>query len=546
VGPKETALAYHQRTKHSPHRYARALGYLDWDTQPDPFRRYEGAPLVRLRQMPPGPAPLWEDVLQGRVAPALVDAAWVSQLFYDSMALSAWKEHGRARWSLRVNPSSGNLHPTESYIIAGALPGLADRPGVYHYSPSLHALEERVALRPSEWQSLAAQLPRDAVLVALTSIYWRESWKYGERAYRYCHHDTGHAIGAVALAAAVLGAEVRLLETATTPALAALLGVNRQAGAEAEHADCLLAVFPRGAAFPTAAQRAFRLPPPLLARLDGADFQGDPNRLSTDHHAWPIIDAVSEACRLPEPPPDDHWTESRPRAAALPPRSRPVSAREIIRRRRSAVDMDGRTSLSCEDFFRMLAATVPAAGRVPFEALPWRPRVHLLLFVHRVRDLSAGLYLLLRDTAAREPLRAALPGAFAWSRPPACPEGLDLWLLQAGDCRSVARAVSCGQEIAADGAFAVAMLAELAPSLADLGAWMYPRLHWETGCVGQILYLEAEAAGVRATGIGCFFDDLVHELLGLSGADWQSLYHFTVGGAVDDPRLRTVAPYADG
>ena len=51
--------------------------------------------------------------------------------------------------------------------------------------------------------------------------------------------------------------------------------------------------------------------------------------------------------------------------------------------------------------------------------------------------------------------------------------------------------------------------------------------------LGQVLYLEAEAAGVRSTGIGCFFDDEMHALLGIHDYSWQSLYHFTVGGAID-------------
>ena len=53
-----------------------------------------------------------------------------------------------------------------------------------------------------------------------------------------------------------------------------------------------------------------------------------------------------------------------------------------------------------------------------------------------------------------------------------------------------------------------------------------------------MLYLEAEAARIRSTGIGCFFDDVMHEVLGLEGPAFQTLYHFTVGGHVDDPRLR--------
>ena len=60
-----------------------------------------------------------------------------------------------------------------------------------------------------------------------------------------------------------------------------------------------------------------------------------------------------------------------------------------------------------------------------------------------------------------------------------------------------------------------------------------------------MLYLEAEAAGVRSTGMGCYFDDVVHRLLDINVSDdsWQSLYHFTVGGAVDDKRLTTLPAY---
>ena len=41
-------------------------------------------------------------------------------LFELALGLSAWKEYGGSRWALRCNPSSGNLHPTEAYVVAGA------------------------------------------------------------------------------------------------------------------------------------------------------------------------------------------------------------------------------------------------------------------------------------------------------------------------------------------------------------------------------------------------------------------------------------------
>ncbi len=61
--------------------------------------------------------------------------------------------------------------------------------------------------------------------------------------------------------------------------------------------------------------------------------------------------------------------------------------------------------------------------------------------------------------------------------------------------------------------------------------------------IGQVLYLEAEAHGLRGTGIGCFFDDAVHEIMGFNDNHYQSLYHFTVGKPIEDPRLTTYLPY---
>ena len=90
----------------------------------------------------------------------------------------------------------------------------------------------------------------------------------------------------------------------------------------------------------------------------------------------------------------------------------------------------------------------------------------------------------------------------------------------------------------------MAMITEYRSNLEEFGSWFYRRLYWETGVVGQVLYLEAESAGIRATGIGCFFDDPVHEVFGLKDHTFQSLYHFTVGGPVEDPRLTTLPAYA--
>ena len=169
--------------------------------------------------------------------------------------------------------------------------------------------------------------------------------------------------------------------------------------------------------------------------------------------------------------------------------------------------------------------------------------MHLAIFVHRVDGLTPGLYLLLRNPLHAEKLRAALSADFEWDRVEGCPAHLPLFRLVTADARNAARTLSCHQDIAADGAFSLAMLADYAANLEGT-PWVYRQLFWETGILGQVLYLEAEAAGVRGTGIGCYFDDVVHEVFGITDDAFQSLYHFTVGAALPDTRLQTLPPYA--
>jgi hypothetical protein len=225
------------------------------------------------------------------------------------------------------------------------------------------------------------------------------------------------------------------------------------------------------------------------------------------------------------------------------------SAGQIIHQRRSLLACDGKTSIPAEHFYRMFARVMPrvelevARRPMPWDALPWNPAIHFGLFVHRVAGIDSGLYALVRDPAMTGTLKQSMHAHFAWEAPPGCPDNLPLYLLERGDARQLATQVSCRQDIAGEGAFSLGMIAEYQARLVAHGPSFYRCLFWEAGLIGQVLYLEAEAAGVRATGIGCFFDDPVHQVFGFTDLAFQSLYHFTVGGPVDDPRLTTLPPY---
>jgi SagB-type dehydrogenase family enzyme len=528
------ALAYHSRTKHHLHRFAASAGYLDWETRPDPFRTYAGAVKIALPLISTELYTTYRDLYApGAVPPMALNLNSIGLLLELSLGLSAWKQYQETRWALRCNPSSGNLHPTEGYAILRSMAGL-DTGGVYHYASREHELEHRSALEP-------ALLPESTILIGLTSIHWREAWKYGERAFRYCQHDLGHAIAAVRYAAAALGWSATLLETVSDPAISDVLGLTQPqsfqgiAPEDREHPGALLVVGPRPSNDVDIAL--------MRKALNAATWTGHANALSPAHTAWPVIDEVAQATRLEEGTP---IATGIPDIApsALPDTRSSVLAAQIIKQRRSAVALDDITSISAKHFYGILDRLLPRPGVPPWDAWPWPSRVHCAIFVHRIDGLPPGLYLFERNAAVHEGLRKAMNPSFLFERPDGCPEGVRLFRLAHGDFRQQAQLISCRQRIAGAGAFSLGMLAEFDESIRAMGEWWYRRLFWESGMLGQVLYLEAEAVGVRGTGIGCYFDDAFHSMLGLEGNSFQSMYHFTMGGPVEDTRLMTLSGYS--
>jgi SagB-type dehydrogenase family enzyme len=523
-----TVLSYHSATKHHFHRYAPGPGHLDWATQPEPFRQYAGAPVLALE------IPDLQQEPSGLAVPAPFDAHSVSRLFFNALAISAWKQAGDNRWALRVNPSSGNLHPTEGYLLSGPIPGLAEEPALYHYAPDRHALERRATFPAQTWAGFAAGWQPGTSFVGLSSIPWRESWKYGERAFRYCNHDVGHALAALAISARLLRWHASLVDHLATADLQRLLGLNQSSQAEPEWAEILVAISPA-----TIGESRLAEAKTMLSALSTGAWQGNPNLLGPSWIDWPLIAGAVHATK-------------KPAAAAFQPApsqpndspsgtGEPVYPPKLIHQRRSAMAMDERVWMNCASFWDLLGQLLPA--QPVFSLLPWS-FTNLVFFVHRVREMAPGVYILVRNPRQLPSLKLALRPGFAWQKPSGCPSSLPFYRLQTADSQETARLISCHQEIASDGCFSLAMVAEFEEPITRLGAWMYPRLFWECGMIGQILYLAAEKIGLRGTGIGCFFDDAMHQLLGLESQQFQSLYHFTVGSPLEDHRLTTLPPYS--
>ena len=250
-------------------------------------------------------------------------SASLSRFLEYSLAISAWKQAGEVRWALRTNPSSGNLHPTEGYLL---IDGVAQ---AFRHSRVFITMRPR-SMRwscgqsgrrtsfDSLMQSISAQAP---FFVGFTSVNWRETWKYGERAFRYCQHDVGHAIGSARIAAQTLGWRMVLLDGVADDTVAALLGVDRPEdfdGAEREHPDCLAVVWPADQACRSCRwtdHLAAACRSPLMLFATGRDIVGTarPTGLSRDDPVpWEILKQVEVASWKSSTERQGRRTESRP------------------------------------------------------------------------------------------------------------------------------------------------------------------------------------------------------------------------------------------
>jgi SagB-type dehydrogenase family enzyme len=489
-----TWLEYHELTKHSTESLQRSRHYLAWANMPNPFRHYEGVPVLDLPADPPAPRISALEVLQGEMGntPARAGAEFLSQLMFYSASISASKrvQSTGETYALRVNPSSGNLHPTEFHFCARGLTGWPD--GLYHYRPSSHMAEQR-AFGDFGSKSVDTSAP---LIFVLTSIAWREAWKYRARAYRYCLHDIGHAWQALTLAARSLGSESVALGHFSDDTVAELCLLSADEWP-------MLIVALHGPFIPVNKQPA----------IETVVFGGQPNRLSEEQETYPLIDRIHAATKLSAettiPSRGQPQVSGRGEVSLPPSVCTSRGFGNVVRARRSALDFrGGNESISFAQLATLLSATRERLF-ADFAAIRF---VHLYLYVHRVDDLAPGVYRF-------------------W------PEQAELEKIKEGDQRMAAAALSLGQNLAGNACVTFSMIGDFQNAASSYGDRGYRYVHFEAGAIGQRMYLAAEALGLGATGIGAFFDDEVNRYLGLAPEVGQVVYHFAVGHPVADPRL---------
>ena len=445
---------YHESTKHSPLSVARSAHRLDWSNKPLAFKIY--TTLERI--------------------PVPDDLARLCRL---SNGVLRWRRGPLGeRYGFRAAPCTGALYHVELYLATAERPDLAA--GLYHYGAHDHRLRRlrQGDVRASLLRASGdfAPLASAPLVLVLTSTFWRNAWKYRERAYRHTFWDSG-AVLANLLALGADGHEPVSVVMGFVDA-----EVDRFVGADGERESAVaLVAIGSGAAAPEAAPR-----------LDELALPTEP--LSPREVRYPGIEEARRASALDSADDVAAWrTWAKAISDAMPA---PIAGRaleDIIRARRSTRDFsDG--AIPREQLERIIAAAVaPIPGDV-FGAELIEP----FLIVNQVQGLAPGAY------------RA------------------DLTPIRHGDLRSAAGELALGQELGASAAADLYFLSDLDTVLERYGERGYRAAQMAGGVAGGRVELAATAMDLAATGL-TFFDDEVTRFFEPASTGRQVMYLVAIG-----------------
>jgi SagB-type dehydrogenase family enzyme len=437
------------------------LGYsLDWSNRPLGFKNYKHRPPLPLPEALPCPAFFWDTAVPSKVKNRSrpPQAGELSRILQLSAGITRPRWEDGRRLGLRAPASAGGLYPSELYVSASGVEGVAD--GLYHFTPLGPAWHH---LWPGPLASCAARAlgGRPARMTFfITSLFWRSLWKYNSRAYRYCLLDAGHMLGNLELALAGFGFTVRSNINFADNSVSVLLGL-------ANLDEAPLAAVRAGGPAEESEEPGFRLPPLDLEALPPSRRIGRDHLLLSSHRAGDLEQPLSEPLWHD---PEIKQQEKLISLSAFAPAHNP-GLQEVMIRRRSRRDFGARP-LSLTELSGLLQASLPQPAPV-MAAVVVGPGM----------ELAAGTYLYL---PGRHALLARSSGQ---------------------DWRRIVADACLGQSFLAQAKVQIILWADLDNLEKRGGPRFYRHAMLAAGRAGQRCYLAAAALGLNCCGVGAFYDD---------------------------------------
>jgi SagB-type dehydrogenase family enzyme len=501
----EVALTYHDETKHSYESVYHTHHFLDWDNQPQPFKRYTAlTPHVLPQPVPDTQFSLWQALLPGdahntpAALPTLADLAYV--LFYAAGITKRRSYPGYGEMLFRAAACTGALYHIDLYLAITDLPSLDA--GLYHFDPLDFALRQ---LRCGDYRQVLVEasgrdpaLQEAAVILMGGDTFWRNAWKYRARAYRHSFWDAGTILANLLAAATARALPARLVLGFDDAQVNALLALEPE-----REAALFLVGLGQGAAAPLT-------PPPTtplhLAIAPLSRQEVSYQAINIMHNASSLTSADEAAAWRVAVPPTPLPPATGPTFLLRPDTDRypPTASLEAVIRRRGSTRQFAQRALSLSQLSNvLLGATQP----IPADFLepPSKRLNDLYLIVNAVAELPAGAYVFRTAEAALE-------------------------LVQAGDFRYQAGVLALGQPLAADASVNVYFLCDLPLVLEWFGNRGYRAAQLEASILGGRMYLAAYAQGFGATGL-TFFDNDVTEFFSPHAAGKSVMFLIALGYA---------------
>jgi SagB-type dehydrogenase family enzyme len=510
-----SALEYHEETKHSELSVRMSMRRLDWANRPAPFKVYKDAPSIPLPCDFPRP--------HGRALRAIVgadkeaprrhpDLGLLAEILFFSAGLTRKMGKGENTYYMRAAPATGALYPIELYVVCVEVPGLGA--GIYHFNPLDFAL---MKLREGDYRAeLGSAGCSDClgspVTIILTSLAWRNAWKYEARSYRHWFWDSGVIAANLLATCSSEGLPVKLLLGFVDSEIDALLGLEK-----GKEATVAVAAVGAGSASTT--------PRKMREGIRSIPFASEP--VSREEVEYPIVWKTNGASALANSEDVKAWRESfkpqnreaphgRP-APALSPAGEadqsPPALGEVILRRGSTRKF-ARRSISFEQASRIITAS---SGNVPLDLLPAGETLLDLYFVaNDVQGLQPGSYFFDRGKASLEQLKE-------------------------GQFRSMTSYLCLDQPLFGDASAVFFLMADLDRVTGSLSNRGYRAAQFEAGVRAGKIYLSSYALGMGASG-STFYDDAVTEFLSPHAKGKSTMMAVGVGVPTYKVRQGTVLP----
>ena len=516
--PISIAEHFHDRTKYHPETLSSAAGAMQ-GPQPESFKVYRLGSEIDLKP--------YLDGKTASVQTSQEDRSWIrlSHFLINVYGLTAKVQTiSGEMFYLRAAPSAGGLYPAELYLVSrgnALLPA-----GLYNYQARTHSLwrfwDDHV------WQALQSAcfwhpaLEQTQLAMVMTSVFYRSAWRYKDRAYRRICLDTGHILGNLELASALVDYRPHLIGGFADRALNQLMYLD-------EAAESVIAV----AALADLLQVEQNLPRITTTQPAGSQTNfptvADGELLSYLHQAT-YIDAESDVrWKIRGAKPSDEAPLVTQKAVSDDKYNFPFCLK--VSTVTSPIDWDEhlqgleRTILrrrSTRRFSRKHLTLDELNTVLDFTYQPHHYSEQGIDSDPDYFDLS-----LIQSFVAVSGVDGLEAGCYYYA-----PKAQELRQIRFKNFQRELHYLCLGQDLGRDAGAVIFHTADLTQAIARHGDRVYRYLHLDAGHLGQRLNLAAIQLGLGVSGIGGFFDNQVNEVLGIP-EDEAVLYITTLGHPAD-------------